>query len=128
MYTFERDLRDMNYPLPKFRERQDWFAARGVQVNYSARKRSWFFMAYGRGSGGPTTVICWCGPGALVDMLESPKDTLKAIAEKGGDVAKRRTGECDCCGRQKPLSGFTLAIVAGIETAACAACQETLDD
>lgn len=84
-----RDLIDAGYDLDAYFRARKWFADRGVQASYSTIRRSWSFMAIGRANG-PTTVICWVGIEAFIDMLDAPAATLKAIAQKGGNVAKRK--------------------------------------
>jgi hypothetical protein len=74
---------------PSYEEDVRWFAERGVQAHYTVRKRSWCFFAIGR-KNGPTTVICWCGLGMFVEMLKDRRGTLRQIAAKGGNVAKRK--------------------------------------
>lgn len=72
------------YDVSAFLEAQRFFHDRGVNLAYVPR-RGWRFYCIGR-KDGPTCVVCWVGLGALVDMLDAPSQTLKAIYDKGGDV------------------------------------------
>lgn len=75
---------DSAYGLDAFRTAAEWFARHGVSVAYVPR-RGWRFYCIGRADG-PTYVVCWVELPALVDMLDSPNDTLQAIWDRGGSV------------------------------------------
>jgi hypothetical protein len=83
MPAYMRRLAEV-YDVQAFLNAQRFFHDRGVNLAYVPR-RGWRFYCIGR-QDGPTYVCCWVGLGALVDMLDAPSATLKAIHEKGGAV------------------------------------------
>ncbi len=73
------------YDLDAYKAAYEFFKAKGVSIGYSTIRRSWFFFAIGR-MDGPTTVICWVGLEAFVDMLDTPSQTLKDMAAQGAAI------------------------------------------
>lgn len=81
-----RHLKEIDelYGLPALNAAVEFFGRHGVSLGYVPRK-GWRFFCTGRADG-PTCVICWVSVASLIEMLDEPSQTLKAIAAKGGNV------------------------------------------
>ena len=82
-YRFKhyRDLRDAGYDYEMFHKARAFFAARGICIGFSRKRKEWFFCGFPKNS---TPGTCehrslWCGAGAFIDYLDAPSEVFKGF-------------------------------------------------